>query len=375
MKKVQHWLPAWESRASALEKQYNSALREIQVRYAVPKEERAALFETRAKQKEAEVKSTLREDAHSEDVPWWIEFVQADPDGKKLSKAPLDRSSILATPDVLLNDPVGLQPFLVLGKAPRGSTANRNPSQMPGPGPDTDPAVMSMGRAVKMFGQLSLEPEPEKESDASDQAPPQPTTELEKRGSTVVADDSPEDQWALFYGQGGFLADSSRLARQYKKLVALNLHKLAADKAAAAEKAKAKAQAKAQAKKDAGPDAPSPTPSPPPSPAPVLPAWTPSDGCWPPFAETELEWNGFVNWASRCKRVDATFQNTLIKWTGERNTHKKAVRKALANWTPSDEFTRRTGFEPNPAAHYHAKDPMWVVDGRKHGWNIGPSKK
>lgn len=373
MRNAWRYLPAWEERAEALQQARSSALKEIKEQYAVDEDKRAALFELRALEKQDEVKSILREQVPTENTPWWTYFVEADAaNPKQLVREPLDRSSVPATPDVLVGNGLGLQAFLSLGKGK--ALGHRNPARMPGQGPETGPAVMSMGRAIKMFGGQHLE----REGDATIAVKvdkPKPWTELEYRSekkSLVVADNTPEEQWAFFKSPGAFLADASRLARQYKKLVAAAA-KFKAEKEAEERAAEPEFKDPAElsmAGLAISPSASEPAPKPAPAPS---PEWSPKDGTWPPVTETVLEWNGFINWVSRCKQADTAFKRTLMAWFESRAKSKKAGELALKNWTPTDEFVKSTSHEPDQNAHYKGAQPLWVADGRELGWNISDS--
>lgn len=125
-------------------------------------DERVALFETRAKQKEDEVKSVLGSR--------WINLVPADPNGKQVAEKPLDRSNIPATPDVLVNDGVGLQASLSLSIDDESDS--RNPMRMPGNDRETDPrdahksavahALANWQPTEEFISRTSHEPDPRK---------------------------------------------------------------------------------------------------------------------------------------------------------------------------------------------------------------------
>lgn len=362
MDKARRYLPAWQLRACALEEERYYALKVIEEQYAVADADRVALFETRAKEKEDEVKSILRQH-----TPGWIEFVEADPHGKRLGEEPLDRSSIPATPDTLLGHPGGLQTFLALGKGRK--LGHRNPTRMPGEGNETGPAVMSLGRATNMLGNLSLQPESNPKKAASDRdASPEPRTELEyrsKSGDPVAADHTPEEQWALFKSGGAFLADVSRLARQYVKLVALNSQTVVGLTSEAET-------INTQPKSEVGPNVPTAVSSKP-SASLSRREWTPNDGAWPPVIETDVEWNGFTNWVIRCREADSNFKSKLMDWSKARIAFKKNVALALKSWVPSQDFVDRTTYEPDPRKHYRQDEPLWVADGKEIGWRFSGS--
>jgi hypothetical protein len=357
--KAQRYLPIWQQRERALGDERSFALKAIKEKYAGAGDKRRALFELRAGEKETEAKTILRQQAPAENMDWWIDFVEADPNSKKQTEEPIDPSNILATPDVLLDDGVGLQAYLVLGK---GKVAgHRNPSRMPGRGPETGPALMSLGRAMQTFGDLSPQPETETITGVAP-LPPKPRTERELRiaDGRVTTEDIPGDQWAPFrMGAKLFLGDVSRLARQYRKLVDLHVRAVADAAAAAAEKEKKEADI-AESETDTPSSAQSPS-------APdSTPEWTPNDGTWPPVTETTPEWSGFTNWVSRCKEADEFFKTTLMNWSVARINQSNAVADALAKWTAPEGFNAPD--EPDQRTHYHEETPLWVRDGKELGW-------
>jgi hypothetical protein len=364
---AQRYLPAWQQRERALGEERTSALQTIKEKYAVAGDKCLALFELRAQNKEDEAKTILRQEAPAENMDWWLNFVEADPNSKKQTDEPIDPSNILATPDVLLNEGVGLQAYLVLGK---GKVAgHRNPSRMPGRGPETGPALMSLGRSMHTFGDLSPQPEaPLVPITGVAPPPPKPRTERELRIATgrVTTEDTPGDQWAPFrMGAKLFLGDVSRLARQYRKLVDLHVRAVADAAAAAAEKEQEEADMVESQSGDEsgtpssaqGPSAPDPTPE-----------WTPNDGTWPPVTEMTPEWSGFTNWVSRCKEADEFFKSTLMNWSVARINQSNAVADALAQWTAPEGFSAPD--EPDQRKHYHEETPLWIRDGTELGWEI-----
>jgi hypothetical protein len=360
--KAQRYLPTWQQRERALGEERTSALQTIGEKYAVAGDKRLALFELRAQNKENEAKTILRQEAPAENMDWWLDFVEADPSSKKQTDdEPIDPSNILATPDVLLDDGVGLQAYLVLGK---GKVAgHRNPSRMPGRGPETGPALMGLGRAMQTFGDLSPQPEgPLVPITGVAPPPPKPRTERELRiaDGRVTTEDTPGDQWAPFrMGAKLFLGDVSRLARQYRKLVGLRVRAVADAAAAAAEKEKKEADL-AESETDTPSSAQSPS-------APdSTPEWTPNDGTWPPVTETTPQWSGFTNWVSRCREADEFFKTTLMNWSVARINQNNAVADALRKWSAPEGF--QAPDEPDQSTHYHEETPLWVRDGKELGW-------
>lgn len=250
----------------------------------------------------------------------------------------LDMSKIPATADMLVTEGVGLQVFL------RNTKNSEHASPMQAVGRTAGPAMMSYGRALRMFDTpdaSNIPNETKKGSDANvsvkdakesctlHEDKPDPRTEEEFRAqgdsqgrSTAIL--SSDEQWALFKS-GRFLSHTSILARQYVKLVKDKKAKLSNEDDIAHGNDDTSA-------------------------ATTSPAAETNEG-WPDVEE--LDWAGFTNWVQRCKDTDKKFgSQTLPTWQKQRTQRVETVVSRLKAWQPPADLDLGESRQGDPRVHY-----------------------
>lgn len=168
---------------------------------------------------------------------------------------------------------------------------------------------------------------------------------------------SEDQQWALF-GSKKHMADAAILARQYVKLVAEK------------ERKKTTEQEGVRQVKNDNQDNGSLTESPA---TPESPAETTTDDGRPPV--DQLDWAGFTNWLSRCKKADKSFgKETLPSWNKQREQRRATVIAQLEAWVPPPEFDDGSSSHQHPQQFYTGP-PRCMLDAKKLGINLVPNTK
>ena len=262
-----------------------------------------------------------------------------------------DRSRIPATPDCLVRDGAGLQVFLNhIKNEPRRPTDTV--------GERADPAFMSYGRALAMFGPPKgpgdNKPKPKegeaigegseavakadletKMDECSITGREEPKTESEWRerqfGPPTTPQLSTDEQWDLF-GDDKYLNDTAILAHHYVRRLAAQKEKTEAEQKEA-EKTEPSVESSAV--------------------EPVAPESSTeekfdSDG-WP-RAERH-DWAGFTNFVSGCKAADPKFgRETIPSWNKQRKERAELVTK-LGQWKMPPKFNE-SNKHPRPSDFY-----------------------
>ena len=290
-------------------------------------------------------------------------------------------------PDTLVTEGVGLGVFLKAGK-----TSQKLPKDAVGV--NAGPAVMSYGRALEMFCTPAGPGKNPPDMSGSDTkasvedsmaqctvtkpAPAQsehlePKAELDYWqiwGPRTLALLSEKDQWALF-DSSKFMADAAVLAQQYAKLVR--------EKEGQESQKGQKGKKGQKDKKDKETDDSLTTESLVPNSSedlnessttdPAVPinsedAVTESDE-WPPVEK--LDWVGFTNWISRCRKADKLFGRATLKaWRKQRDERRAAISKKLVEWKPPKDFVDATTMYPKPRKFYTGKS-LAIIDANKVG--------
>jgi hypothetical protein len=307
---------------------------------------RAAIFETRAGEREAELQSLWRSASPTANENGFEPF-RAENTSRVFQFKGRDLSDMEATPDFLVDIGVGLWVFLKSAKGtdvlPNKALDNQN-----------KPAKMAYGRAIAMFGA----PVGPGRDDEPDEGVPlekelqklnltDPMTEHKwRRGDGDYPFTNTEllnepAQWQLFLPHK-LLQDTHLLARQYCHTVAL-------------AKKKAEEDRQAEAAKSANQSSVSPlsTSSPPKGTEASIASKeaTPLNSNWPP--PEEQDWVGFTNWITRCKKTDPKFgAKFVVPWTTARQARVKDLQNGLMKWSPPETFDDGRARFPEPTQFY-----------------------
>lgn len=301
----------------------------------------AQTFESNADERQIEYESvweSARLDNNDENKPAF-ELCPEDPDCQMQFRG-FDYANVVATPDTLLGNGVGLQAYLRAGKA---LPQKRLPIHAVGE--HDGPAIMNYGRALVMFAAHGCDQESGGETEQQDEVSslednmkhcalamdertrrqqlgePQPTALLTE-----------DEQWELF-SSAAFMLDIALLARQYAKLVA---EKTA--RAAAEDESTKDTQSAEGSKAASGSSAASTTE-------------TSTPGGWPPV--DHLNWIGFTNWVYLLKKANTKLKTTTMKpWKAARAESLTARLAKLANWEPPQDFDDGSSNYPNPRTFY-----------------------
>jgi hypothetical protein len=274
-----------------------------------------------------------------------------------------------------VSDGIGLQIFLKAGRAsqrlPNTSVGDR-----------TDPAIMSYGRALEMFGvpdgpgndwRQASEPstEPVVREILAQVDITETTSKAEKQEARTEYDYrrlsdlqppttpllSEDQQWALFSSKK-HMADVAILARQYAKLVAEK-------ELEESTKREGVKQVKNDNQDDGSSTASLVTPE--------DPTKTTTDSGWPPVEQ--LDWAGFTNWVFRCKQVDKAFgRETLPSWNKQREQRRATIVAQLKAWVPPPGFDDGSSSH-QPPTQYYTGPPRCMIDAKKLGLNLQPAKR
>ncbi|KAK5685589.1 hypothetical protein LTR17_027085 [Elasticomyces elasticus] len=351
----------WEVRARSYEDLVATV--EAQVKDICAKTEQellAAAFADDADQRGQEIWGMLQlNSAGATEKDARIHFRIADPKAATSFQG-LDRSTIPATPDILIKEGTGLQSFLKAAKS-----SGRKPSEAVGSVRGV-PSAMSHARALVLFGDLEppgADPPEQAESVegqdlenvvagmaqvdiAGSTDSPAPSTEAEfrhKNGQPTFTALTPEEQWKLL-GPGKYISYVSILARCYVNLVKEKKTR---------EMKMAERQRWAETRRLAGQDEESI--------AAVLarPMETAPQSAWGDVGESDLA--GFTNWIQSCQTAYPDFGRTFTKaWHTERSARIITLEKALKSWTPPTGFT--DGISRKPQARQFYKGTKSIAD-------------
>ncbi|KAH6633270.1 hypothetical protein C7974DRAFT_168559 [Boeremia exigua] len=291
--------------------------------------------------------------------PALVKFAPEDL-GSKTSFTGVDRSSIQATPDWIIDNGLGFSVFL------KSTNATRRPSQ--GLGPQPGPATMSYGRAISEFGlpdppeagpqgaatsneQLSTEDEIATQFSACHLDSQKAVTESELRlARGDLASTAPKFKedilWSMF-GAGKFMTFAGVIVRQYAKLVAQRIAE--ENRKKQEQEQKGETQEESSAVVAAG--------------ASTGPATDSETGL--PVVQGH-DYYGLTNWLCRCLINHKDFLHVTQRWDKERNTRNQRVAARIKEWSPPMNFEDGRLGQPDPKNFYNGK-PLGAVDQAKMG--------